>query len=85
MRLFFLWMLLTLGTPAGLCQIGPKKAKPVVNQQERDAAYRQLFTTLFYKWDHNQDGKVDVRAMNRPSPSCSVAICSVKTRTRPMG
>ncbi|MDB6065233.1 MAG: hypothetical protein JWR26_1441 [Pedosphaera sp.] len=63
-RLFLLGMLLLLGTMAGLCQVGPKKAKPVVNQEERDAAYRQLFTTLFYKWDHNQDGKVDVREIN---------------------
>src|SRR5580700_10974331 len=41
-----------------------KKPKPQVDQAQKDAGFRDLFSQLFTAWDLNQDGKLDLKEMN---------------------
>jgi len=41
-----------------------KKPKPQVDQAQKTAGYRDLFSQLFTAWDVNQDGKLDLKEMN---------------------
>jgi len=47
-------------------QIGSakQKARPQVNQEQRSAGFRQLFTADFSEWDRNHDGTLDLKELN---------------------
>jgi Calpain family cysteine protease len=52
-----------LGAGTGICQAKPK-ARPHINQVQKDAGFRQLFTSLFSEWDRNRDGTLDLKELN---------------------
>jgi len=52
-----------LGSSATLRAAKPK-AKPQVDQEQKDEGFRQLFTRVFTEWDRNQDGLLDEKELN---------------------
>jgi len=40
------------------------KPKPQINQAQKDAGFRQLFTSVFSEWDRNHDGTLDLKELN---------------------
>ena len=54
---------LVLVLSAGICA-GKQKAKPQINQAQKDEGFRELFTEKFTEWDRNQDGKLDLKELN---------------------
>jgi len=46
-----------------LCQAKPKN-KPQPDNPQKDAGFRQLFTSLFTEWDSNGDGVLDMKELN---------------------
>lgn len=56
---FLLILVLCTGTGEWDCYARPK-SKVRVNQEQRNAAFQQLFETVFRRWDSNHDGKLDL-------------------------
>jgi len=63
-RLVILAVVLILGADIWICHAAQRKAKPVVNQGQKDESFQQLFSTLFTQWDRNNDGKLDLKEIN---------------------
>ncbi|HEX4264260.1 MAG TPA: C2 family cysteine protease [Verrucomicrobiae bacterium] len=60
-KLLILIFALPLGLNAWTCQAKPK---PQIDQAQKDAEFRQLFTNAFAQWDVNHDGKLDLKEIN---------------------
>ena len=40
------------------------KPRPQINQAQKDTDFRQLFASVFSKWDVNHDGQLDLKELN---------------------
>jgi hypothetical protein len=49
-----------------VCQAGPKVKAPVnpEHQELKDEGFRQLFSSVFTRWDRDQDGQLDLKELN---------------------
>ncbi|HEY1662742.1 MAG TPA: C2 family cysteine protease [Verrucomicrobiae bacterium] len=63
MRKALTTILLLLGMSACICEAAPKH-KPQISQDQENADFRQLFASVFYQWDSNHDGVLDLKELN---------------------
>ncbi|HEY3761812.1 MAG TPA: C2 family cysteine protease [Verrucomicrobiae bacterium] len=56
-------VLILLATGLSVCHAAPKH-KPQLNQDQENASFRQLFSSLFLEWDSNHDGVLDLKELN---------------------
>ena len=56
-------ILLAIGLSGLICQAAPRLNRKSTRSEE-NATFSQLFTTLFYQWDSNHDGVLDLKELN---------------------
>jgi hypothetical protein len=62
-RFLILFFALILGLNTWICQAKPKP-RPQINQEQKNAGFRELFANAFSEWDRNHDGKLDLKEVN---------------------